>query len=91
MSIYSLTPLGAPPSDTVDHSVLDSEASDDMVQTRPDTQPSDLQMDDSAPNRPENGVEQMDVGKVTPLGAERVSCTTNVFSCLSVYIEDAVR
>ena len=34
MSIYSLTPLGAPPSDTVDHSVLDAEASDGMLLTR---------------------------------------------------------
>ena len=91
MSIYSPTALRALPSDAVDHSALDVEASDVMLQTRPDTQHSDSQMDDGASDRPENAVEQMDVGKVIPLGAERVSCTTNVFSCLSVYIEDAVR
>ena len=91
MSIYSPTPLGAPPSDTVDHSALDVEASEIMLQTRPDTQSSDSQMDDGASDRPANAVEQMDVGEVAPVGAEQVSCTTNVFSCLSVYIEDAVR
>ena len=91
MSIYSPTSLGAPSAAAVDQSALDVEASDFMLQTRPDTQPSDSQMEDGASDRPENGVEQMDVGKVIPLEAERVSCTTNVLSCLSVYIEDAVR
>ena len=91
MSMHSPTPLGAPPSAAVDRSALDVEASEIMLQTRPDTQSSDSQMNDGASDRPKNAVDQMDVGKVIPLGAERVSCTTNVFSCLSVYIEDAVR
>ena len=86
MSMYSPTPLGAPPSGTVDHSALDVEASDGMLQTRPDTQSSDSQMDDGAFDRPEIAAEQMKVGKVVPMEAEGVSCTTNVFSCLYLSI-----
>ena len=91
MSMHSFPPLGASSLDAVDHSALDVEASDGMLQTRPDTQPLVSQMDDGASDRPGNAVEQMHVGKVIPVEAEQVSCTTNVFSCLSVYIEDAVR
>ena len=83
MSIYSPAALESS-SDAVDHSALDIEASDFMLQTRPDTQSSDSQLDDGASDRPANAVQ-------LPVEAERVSCTTNVFSCLSVYIEDAVR
>ena len=91
MSINSPAVLESPSAAAVDHSILDVDASEILVQTRPDTQPSDSQMDDGASDRPANAVEQMDVGKVPPMGAEGVSCTTNVFSCLAGYIEDAVR
>ena len=88
MLSYSPAVLESPSAAAVDHSTLDVEASDFILQTRPDTQSSDSQMDDGASDRAEIAVEQMDVGKVVPMEAEGVSCTTNVFSCLSVYIED---
>ena len=85
MSIYSPTPLGAPPSDAVDRSARDVEASDGMLQTRPDTQPSVSQMDDGASDRPENAVDEIDVPTVVPVQAEQVSCTTNDSTCLHLY------
>ena len=86
MSINSPAVLESPSAAAVDHSALDVEASEIMLQTRPDTQSSDSQMDDGASDRAEIAVEQMDVGKQAPMGTERVSCTTDIFSCLSVYI-----